>query len=138
VFPCVPLWLMSLLPTLPIHHPLDTVPQMSDIEIDQQSDLFTAQPKVRKQLSLMDRVNRFDAIQFNHDKILNHQINAIAKLNLLPFIDNRQTNLGHDLQSSHSQFVRQTSLIRTLQQSGAEYRGTFIAAFTTAPVTWLM
>ena len=59
----LPLWL-KLLPAVPIHHAGDAVFQVGHKEINQQPNFPAAQAQVRQKLSLVDRVNRLNALDF--------------------------------------------------------------------------
>src|SRR5215467_10995175 len=63
------LWLSSVelrvlcgyrfLPVVTVDHPSDAVPEMENVEIDEQANLSATQSHIRKDLCLVDRIDRF-------------------------------------------------------------------------------
>lgn len=69
-FPCVPLcplwlWVFSL-PPIPIDHSSNAILQMGNVEVDQQSYVFTAESQVRQQLRFVYGVNRLHAFHLHN------------------------------------------------------------------------
>lgn len=70
----------------------------------------------------MNVANRFNALQFDHDPVLNHQIHPVTEINRYPIVDYRQLNLIFDFQTLLTQFVQEASLIGAFQQSRPKSR----------------
>jgi hypothetical protein len=49
-----------------VHHAADTIPQMEDIEIDQQAHSHSAEAQVREQLCFVNRMDRLSRLHL-HD-----------------------------------------------------------------------
>ena len=91
---------------------------MHNIEIDQQTDAYPAQPHVRQKLSLVNWMNCVDALHFDDDKVLDHQIDPVSELNLLSVENHREADLARHIKATLSEFVDKTALISALQQPG--------------------
>jgi len=80
-FPCVPRctpWLKifftilskpSPFPIPAVHHALDAVFQVGDVEVNQQADVFLAEAQIREQLGLVDGVDGLDALDLDDDQV---------------------------------------------------------------------
>ena len=113
-----------LAPILTIHHALDSVPEMEDIEVDQQPYWQSAETKVRQQLSLMngmDCLGRF----FHHYPVLHDQVDAVAYFDFLALVHHGQSHLRRDVKTSASEFVCEAGLVSTFEKAGAEKRVDF-------------
>jgi hypothetical protein len=103
-----------------VDHAFNAIFQVGDVEIDQQPNAFPAEAEIRQKLSLMDRVDAIYALDLNNHQIFDEQINAITEFQFLSLVDHGQTNLSGHVKSSLAEFVRQASLVSTLQQPRAE------------------
>ena len=111
-----------LLPVPTIDHALDSIPQVSDVEVNQQTNSDTAQPHVREKLRLMDGMNCIDALYFDDNHILDDQINPVPKLNLLSVEKHRQADLAGHREAALPDLMGKTALIRAFQQSWPQRR----------------
>ena len=53
----------------------------------------------------MNRIDRYNAFDFNDNKIIDDEINTIAKVDSLPVINDWQTDLATDPQTLLTKFV---------------------------------
>jgi len=98
----------------------DPVPQVLDVEVDEQSDAFPTEFQVREQLRLVNGKNRFDRFDLDDHFVLNDEIDAISKRNGDVVVDNRKWLLSLERQTEAIQFVAQTYLVGTFKQAGTE------------------
>src|SRR6266496_2544542 len=96
-----------VLPPLAFDHPFDSVTQVEDVEIDQETYRYSAQTHVGQQLCLMNRVKGVDGFHFHYDSVFNDEVDAISDFELLTFVDHRLRYLGCDFKAAASQFLRQ-------------------------------
>lgn len=108
------------LPVIPIHHSLDPILQMLNMEIDQQANLSSTQAHVRQQLSLMYGIDCFDTLDLDYDAVRNDEINAISEIDLLAQINDRKSNFTGDLEAMFSKFVDEARAICAFKQTGAK------------------
>jgi len=108
------------IPVLPIHHTLDFVSQVEDVEIDQQAHRYSAQSHVGQELRLINRVDGLDGFHFHYDSVFNDEIDAISDFELLPFIDHWLSYFSCNFETAASQFLRQAGLVGAFQKAGTE------------------
>jgi hypothetical protein len=113
----------------------DSVPQMHDIEIDQQANRSAAELEIRDHLGLVNRRNSLYRFDLHDHKVFHQQIYPIAKIQLCPAINHRKPDLSFRPDTCLSKFVLQARLIGALKQSGPSSVWTFIAAVITARLT---
>ena len=88
--PCVPCgsdFSELLFPVVAVNHALDSVAKAGHVEIDQQADWDSAQPHVGQELRLMDRMDCFDGLYFDNDRVLDDQVHAISEFYFFAFVD---------------------------------------------------
>jgi hypothetical protein len=56
-------------PVPAVHHALDSVFQVGDVEVDQQTDVFLTEAQIRKQLGLVDGMDGFDTLDLDYDEV---------------------------------------------------------------------
>jgi hypothetical protein len=110
-----------LFPVLTIDHAFDSISQVRDVEVDQQSDADATQAHVREKLSLMHRMNYLDAFHFNNYQILDDQIDPVSKFNVLSLVYHRQADLTGYIEAALLKFMRKTALIGTFQQARPQH-----------------
>ena len=59
----------------------------------------------------MNVADCFDAFQFHHDPVLNHQIHPVTEVNRYSIVDYWKLNLILDFQSLFPQFVQKASFV---------------------------
>jgi hypothetical protein len=109
-------------PAISVDHALDPVPQVGDMEINQQTDSDAAQPHVRQKLRLMDWMNRFNALHFDDHELFDDQVDPVAQLDSFSVENHRQTNLAGNCKPAFSKFMSKTSLIRAPADPGRARR----------------
>jgi hypothetical protein len=58
------------LPVFAVHHALDAIAQVKDVEVNQQADAHAAEAHIGEKLSLVDRMNGIDRFYFYDDPTL--------------------------------------------------------------------
>ncbi len=86
-----------------------------------QTDPNAAETHVGEQLSLMDRMDRLNTLHFHDHQVLDYQIHTTSQLNPLALIDDRQADLRGNGESTSLEFMGQTGLIGTFQQSRSKF-----------------
>ena len=104
-----------MFPLSAIHETPNTVLQVDDVEVDQQSERLAAELQIRDDLRLMDRCDCIDGFDLHDDEALNDQIHSIADFQSYSAIDDRKPDLSCSLKTRLLQFVLQTCLVRALQ-----------------------
>jgi len=113
---------MLFFPVFAVDHAFDSVSQLGDMEVNEQSDSDTAQPHVRHQLRLMNRMDRLDAFHLDNDEGLDDQVDPVSQLDPFVVVNHRQPDLAGDSQAAFAQFMSKASLISALQQPRSEQR----------------
>jgi hypothetical protein len=96
---------------------LDAVLEHRDVEVDEESDPPSAEPKVRQQLGLVYGLETLNGLEFDDNRIVDHDVEAIAHMEMDPLVFERQRNFGRGRQAAESQLMNQTDPIGTLQQT---------------------
>jgi hypothetical protein len=81
---------------------------MYHVGVYKQSDTFTTEFEVRKDLGLMDRGDAVDRLDFHHHEVLDDQVHSITEIELDSPIDDGKAKLSGISKSSLPQFVLQT------------------------------
>ncbi len=66
-------------------------------------------------LSLMNGIDRLNALDLDNYQILNDEIDPVTEVNLLAIVDDRQSNLASYAETLLAEFVQQASLISAFQ-----------------------
>ena len=111
-----------LAPILTIHHALDSVPEMEDVEVDQQAHTHSAEAQVRQELSLMNWMDCLGGFYLHHYPVLHDQVDAVAYFDFLALVHHGQSHLRRDVKTSASEFVCEAGLVSTFEKAGAEKR----------------
>ena len=61
-----------------IHEPNDSILQVHDVEVDQQTNASLAQLEVGQQLRLMDRMKLQNRFHFDDDFVIDEQVDSIS------------------------------------------------------------
>jgi hypothetical protein len=81
-----------LLPVFAVDHPLDSIFQVKDVEVDQETDTDSAETHVGEKLGFMDGMDRVHSFHFDYDSGF-YQVDSVSDFELLSLIDNRQRDL---------------------------------------------
>jgi len=114
--------------TVPIDLAMNSFFQARDVEVDQEPHPHSAQSQIRKQLSVVDRQNRFDGFHFDNDDFVDQQIDPVAELDCESLIPNGKVLLGFDQAAKVDQLERETRAISTLEQARTQTRVHFVGA----------
>lgn len=71
----------------------------------------------------------FHRLYFDNDEILDEKIDTVTGINLDPFIDEREGDLGLDLESDLMEFPGEAPVVRTFQKPRSEYGVHFYRTF---------
>src|SRR5258708_30783572 len=105
---------LPLLPSSPVHKPFNAVPEMYNVEVYKQSNGFTTESKVRKDLGLMDWRDALNGLDLHH-QVLSEKVHPISELESYSLSYNRKIDLGSREESSSLQFVLQTRGVSAFQ-----------------------
>jgi hypothetical protein len=68
----------SLLPGIAMHHALDSVAELENIEVDKQTYADSAQAHVGEDLGFVCRVESVDGLHFYNHSFLHDQVDAVS------------------------------------------------------------
>ena len=63
------------------------------MEIDQQPDVLTTQPHVRKQFRLVNQIDGCNAFDLDNDGVFYDEIDSVSQINFFTIVNNGQTYL---------------------------------------------
>jgi hypothetical protein len=89
---------MPSLPSRPVDEPFNAVPEMYNVEVYKQSDTFTTEFEVRKDLGLMDRGDAVDRLDFHHHEVLDDQVHSISEIELHFPIDDGKAKVERQIE----------------------------------------
>ena len=89
---------MPSLPSRPVDEPFNAVPEMYNVEVYKQSDTFTTEFEVRKDLGLMDRGDAVDRLDFHHHEVLDDQVHSISEIELHSPIDDGKAKVERQIE----------------------------------------
>jgi hypothetical protein len=113
------------MPVRPEDHTLDPVPQVGHVEVNQQADMNSAQAHVSQELRLMDWMNCVYTLDFHNHSVLDYEVHPKPQLDLLAFINHRQSDLRGNMPTTRAEFMSQTCLINALKQPRTKNRMDF-------------
>jgi hypothetical protein len=122
VYLCVPCGKELSLPISSVNHALDAVLQAGNVKIDEQADVLPAEAQVRKQLCFMDGMDCLHTLDLYNHQILNQQVDTLSEVEFFALVDDRQAYLRFHHETSLPEFLGQTSLVGTLQQTSPKQR----------------
>jgi len=73
-------------------------------------------------MGLVDWIDGFNTLDFNNHLVLDHEVDPIAKINLLALVNDRQSNLAGDPHFLLPKLMQQASLVTALKQPRTEHR----------------
>lgn len=76
-----------------------------------------AESKVRQQLGLVYRLETLNGLEFHDDRVVDHDVEPIAHVEMDPLVFERQRNFGQGRQAAQAQLMNQTDSIGALQQA---------------------
>jgi hypothetical protein len=98
----------------------DAVFQESDVEVDKETDLEAGELQVAEELGLVDGNDLVDGLQLNGDGVFDNEVEAVATLDVLAFVDDRKFHLAAVGQAAECELMRETGFIRGFEKAGAE------------------
>ena len=96
---------LLFLPPSAVDKATNPVLQVDNVEVDQQSERFTAKLKVRNYLSLMNRRDCVDRLDLHDDEIFNQEINSVPDFKLYTSINDGKPDLTCSPNARFMQFV---------------------------------
>jgi len=103
------------------YHALDSVPEVKNVEVDEQSHADSAEAHVGQELRFVNGMYGVCGFHFDDDSGFDKEIDSISELKFVALINNWQGHFCRDLESSTSQFVRKAALVGTFQEPWTEY-----------------
>ncbi len=95
------------------------------MEIDKQSNGNTQQTQMRQQLSLVNRMYSFFALQFNGDPAFDHEIGPETTVQLDRFINQRDRLLPLDAKPEVLYLIGEASLVSGFQKPRSQFAVNF-------------
>jgi len=89
-------------PAVPVDHALDSVPQVGDVKVNQQTDSDAAQSHIRQKLRLVDGMNRLDTLHFDDHELFDDEVDPVPQFDSFPVENHWQTDLAGDCKSAFS------------------------------------
>ncbi len=86
------------------------------IEIDQQANSQAGGLEVRQHLGGINRRCFLGGFDFDHYRVLNHQIHSVCRLQLDPLVLDRQMRLPLESHAQLAQLIAETLLVRRLEK----------------------
>jgi hypothetical protein len=102
------------------HKPPNPILQDAHVEIDEQSKLVAGHPQISQNDRLVNGTQSIHGFQFHNDPSLNKKIETIAAFQLRIFVHYWDSFLALDSKVSKVKLVRETFLVRRLEQSWTE------------------
>ncbi len=99
---------------------LDAILEGRDVEVDEESDTLSAEPEVRQQLGLVYGFETLNGLELDDDRVVDHDVESIACVEMDPLVLERQRNLGGGRQAAEAQLINQTAPLDALQQARTE------------------
>jgi len=100
---------------------MDAIFQYGRMEIDQQTEVASREPQVGQHNSVMDGCNCRDCLDFENNPIEDDDVSAIATIQLVSAINNRDGLLAPKRDASTGEFKAQTFFVDGFQKAGAEF-----------------
>jgi hypothetical protein len=90
------------------------------VEVQEQTQLVTAQAQIRQQLSAMDGQHSFDALDLDDETLFNDEIHPVRGVKLNAFVHDWESHLLFKVNARLCEFIRQTGTARTFEHAGSE------------------
>jgi hypothetical protein len=100
--------------------PSDTLTQVRDVEVNEESYTLATQFEVRQQLCFVDWMDGLNRFHFDDHLIFDKQIDAIAELDDKAIVFDRKWFLRFEGDPEALQFVTKAGSIRTFQKTRSE------------------
>jgi len=108
--------------------PFQSIFQVSDIEINEESYGLFRDTEVGQELSIEERQHSLYAFDFYYQAIVHEQIQSIATVQMESLVQNRERMLAAERDLVQRQFVRQTVLIGGFKETWSEITVDFESA----------
>lgn len=95
-----------------MHHASDIVLELHDIEVDQQSNVFTTELEVRNKLRFVDGQYFLSRLEFNNDAFFHDDVNSISDVDSDRFVYYWQIDFRVGLKTTSVQLKKEACLIR--------------------------
>jgi len=106
--------------SIPANSPSDSLTQVRDVEVNEQSDPLATQFEVGEQLCLVDRKDGLKRFHFDDHLVFDKQVDAIAELDDKAIVFDRKGFLRFEGDAEALQFVTKARSIRTFQKTRSE------------------
>ena len=90
------------------------------MKVDQESNLQAEQPQVRKHLGMINRMQRFFALDLYDDSAIHYDVGSESALQLYVLVNSRNCFLLFYSQTHFLQFKYKTRFVCRLQQAGPQ------------------
>lgn len=100
---------------------MNAVPQVDDVEVQQQANRQTAQSQIGQKLRPMHREHLFHRLEFEDNRVLHDEVESIPGVHMNIAIADRQTHLGFEAHGDAVQFVCEAGAVRALEQARSEF-----------------
>jgi hypothetical protein len=90
------------------------------VKIQKQANFITPQPKIAKNLRIMDRQEALDRFYLDDDPVANQKTQAVAAIEPHLFVDYRKRHLPTICDARFAKLEGQTLLISRLEKAGTE------------------
>ena len=94
---------------------------MYNVEVYKQSDTFTTEFEVRKDLGLMDRADAVDRLDFHYHEVLDDQVHSISEIELHSPIDDGKAKVERQIEIQPAAVRIQNARCRCFRVIPAEF-----------------
>ena len=103
-----------------VHHTLDPVAQVKDMEVDKQANGSAAQSQIGEQLGFVHRGRSGHRFYLDNDDVLHQQIDAVTGINVDTLIRDRQRDFSLVPEAPEIQFSTKARAIGAFQEASTE------------------
>ena len=103
-----------------VDHPVDTLFEEFDVEVDQETKAAVGEFEVAPKLGFVERENDLDHFVFDDDGIIHDDVHAEGIVEGDAVINDRLSLLAHPFQTCFGDFVAETGFINAFDQPGSE------------------
>ena len=108
--------IISFRPIFAIYHSLDAITKVCDTDVDEKTYVLCRSTSSTTKGATGEWMKALSTLQFDDDRLPNHQIETVTEVDGSSIVNDRQHNLIPNLQPLLSQLMDQTGLISALQQ----------------------
>jgi hypothetical protein len=98
----------------------ETVDELVDVEVHEQALSQIQQPEVRQHLCLMDRLQAFDALQFDEQRVLDDEVRPVGATQAHAFVKDWNRDIALESDAVQLELMGQAGVIRRLEETGAD------------------